>query len=312
MLVERFIVDEAGFEFDNEDATILEATLLRFLDLLDYAQECGAGVVAWSEIWMVQAANGRTLTELLYSTTEIERDVRLLVGGRLDKLRCWDDDGSLSPPAEVRYGGRSLAIAPSIALAVVSHYEGHGIGCLTTEQSGRKGPIPVTVEGRAARSVHFLVDPTDGRSFWRSIINLEDVDAQSLASMSHLAFPRLRFGEHTWRQIGRFEGNYRDIRALLVRDLSGLNDHGLEVWHECVEPARISAEMASRAAVDCSRESAQTHRNSAAMAERTVTFENRNVTCEWHTKLEPGRNRIHFAVLDAYVLVRIFAKHLTT
>ena len=312
MLAERFIVDDAGFEFHNEDASILQDTLLRFLDLLDYAQGTGAGIVTWSEMWMVQSASGRTLSELLYSTTDIERDVRLLVGGRLDKLVRWDDDISMSPPAEVQYEGSALPLAPGIAVAVVAHNQGHGMGCLTTDHAERRGPIRVTIEGYAATTVHFLVDSSDAPFYWRSIVDLEDLNEQGLAAISPFAFPQLRFCAGIWRQVGRFEGNYRDIRSLLIRDLSGLNDHALDVWRECVEPARISAEMAGRAGVNCSRESPQTHRNAAAMAERRVVFEEQNVTCEWHTKLEPIRNRIHFAVLDDYLIIGIFANHLST
>jgi hypothetical protein len=312
MLDERFIVDDAGFEFRDEHAAALEATLLRFLHLLEYAQSTSGGVARWSEIWSIQASSGRTLSELLYSTSEVDRDVRLLTGGRLDKLRCWDEDDALNPPIEVSCGNQMLTLSPGVALCASAHGQNRGVGALTTEQAGRRGPVEVVFDESMPAPVCFLVDDSDGPTFWRSTIDLENLDADGVAAIAPLAFPMLRFAPDTWRQVGRFEGAFRDLRGKLVRDLAGLDDHGLEVWRLFAEPARISAEMASRAAVDCSPDSPQTHRNAAATAERDIEFEGRTVRCEWHTKLEPHRNRVHFAVLDKYVLVGVFAAHLTT
>jgi len=115
-----------------------------------------------------------------------------------------------------------------------------------------------------------------------------------------------------WGQIGKMKGNFRELRPQLMRDLSGLSDHASEVWSTCVEPTVIASEMASRAGVDCSRDSPQTHKNKAAMTERRVNFGEAQVVCEWHTKLERHQNRIHFAVKEGVVYVGVFAEHLTT
>jgi hypothetical protein len=313
MLSERFVVDDAGFELYNEQAVPVELTLLRFLDLLDYAQGTNRGVVRWSQIWYVETASGRTLSDLLYGNSNIDRDVRLLFGGRLDKVRCWDDDGSLNPPSSIRCDGRDLSLAPGIGLCLLAEKQRYGVACLTTDQANRRGAREVTAMTDALKgTVNFLVDPRDGPAFWRSTVELEDLDVTGLASLSPLAFPKLRFAPTTWSQVSTFDGAFRDLRGQFQRDLSGLNDHASDVWANHVEPSRIVAEMGSRAGVDCSRDSPNTHRNAAAMAERRVDFEGRAITCEWHTKLEPHRNRIHFAVIDGEVFVGIFAAHLTT
>lgn len=65
--------------------------------------------------------------------------------------------------------------------------------------------------------------------------------------------------------------------------------------------------------VECSLDNPNTHRKTGAMSEREVTFEERAVRCEGHTKLEPHhRSRVHFEVSGAEVLVGIFADHLST
>lgn len=311
MLDMRFVVDESGFEFSDETPGRLEATLLRFLDLLDYAKSTGAEIGKWSQIWSIEGRSGRRLADLLYASAEVDRDIRLLTGGRLDKLGCWDEL-DLNPPLDVLVAGHSVGLAPGIALCAIAHSRGRGVALLTTDQSGRRGSLEVSVSSFAPAMVHFLLEPIDGPKFWRSTVEVEDMDAEGLAAICPLAFPRLRFGDGTWRRVDRFDGSFRDLRNKLLGDLAGLDDYALDVWRQFAEPARIAAEMASRGAVNCSRDSPQTHRNAAAMAERDVTFEGRTVRCEWHTKLEAHRNRIHFAVLDDCILIGIFAAHLTT
>jgi hypothetical protein len=307
---ERFVIDDAGFEFHDEQATSLESTLKLFLDLLDYAQDTKRGVVRWSEIWYVVAASGQALVDLLFTPSEIDRDVRLLCGSRLHKIQCWDD--SLNPPSSVRCDGTDLPLAPGIGLCLLAAHQRHGVACLTTNQARRRGALDVASPNTSTGTVTFLVEPADGPAFWRSTVELEDLDAGQFASVSHLAYPRLRFAPDIWVQVRRFEGAFRDLRHQLARDLSGLNDHVLDVWRDHVEPNRIAAEMGSRAGVDCSRDSPKTHRNAEAMAERRVEFDGKPVICEWHTKLERNRNRIHFAVLGGEIFVGVFAAHLRT
>ncbi len=49
---------------------------------------------------------------------------------------------------------------------------------------------------------------------------------------------------------------------------------------------------------------------------RDVEFNGQVYHCEWHSKIEPHRNRIHFCVIDgiaeARVLIGIFHEHLAT
>ena len=59
-----------------------------------------------------------------------------------------------------------------------------------------------------------------------------------------------------------------------------------------------------------------TRQSERLMALRDVTFGNRHYRCEWHSKLEPHRNRIHFHpgddATDGCVLIGIFTEHLRT
>ena len=52
------------------------------------------------------------------------------------------------------------------------------------------------------------------------------------------------------------------------------------------------------------------------MAYRDVEFRGKTYRCEWHSKLEEHRNRIHFDVGDSTtggrILIGIFHRHLPT
>jgi hypothetical protein len=305
-----FVVDESGFEFQDEGPEALERTLMEFLSLLDYANKTEKGVLRWSEIFFVKSHGGRMLHELLFQLNILDRDVRLLFGHQLDKVPCWDDDHSLQPSFNFAVGQSELSLAPAVGLCVAAQDRNHGMACLTTDQAQRRGSLEVVSQAEQSSRVHFLVEAQDAPAFWRSVVVLEDLDALGLQAISRLAFPRLEFSEMTWPRIDRFEGKFRDVRQQLIRDLSGLNDYAIEIWHEFVDPARIKAEMSARSHVNISRESPNTHQNAKAMAERTVNFRGTDCVCEWHTKLEGHRNRIHFDVRDRYVLVGIFDRHL--
>jgi hypothetical protein len=64
-----------------------------------------------------------------------------------------------------------------------------------------------------------------------------------------------------------------------------------------------------------SRESVKTHSNNSAMRLRDVEFNGDKITCEWHTKLRPEIDRIHFAFGGSCgdkILIGIFVDHLPT
>lgn len=312
ILKDRFVLDEDGWAFRNEDPDALDATVKVFLDLLDYIVESGHGVARWSELWSIEAASGRTLADLLFSSELLDRDLRNLLGGKLDKIRCWDESGlGFSPALEVFCDGTIIQMAPGISIAHSAVVEGRAIACLTTNQTGRCGSVKVTESKSSEKDVYFLVEPYDARLFWRSLMELEEVDESRFESLAALAYPRIRFSDRVWSQLGRFEGSFRDIRPKLQGNLAGLSDYAPSVWRDHSEPHSIAAQMSATCGVNCSRESPKTHANVSAMATRLVEFADSVLECEWHAKLEPHRNRIHFTVLGGVVYVGIFHKHLS-
>ena len=59
-----------------------------------------------------------------------------------------------------------------------------------------------------------------------------------------------------------------------------------------------------------------TRNSESLMRLRDVEFRGQTHRCEWHSKIEPHRNRIHFCVIDnmaeTRILIGIFTEHLPT
>jgi hypothetical protein len=78
------------------------------------------------------------------------------------------------------------------------------------------------------------------------------------------------------------------------------------------KPWEVVQELGSHGC-EISRESEKTRRSKALMRHRDVEYCGRILRCEWHSKLRPDKNRIHFAKLDDQaVFIGIFVKHLPT
>jgi hypothetical protein len=306
----RFVVDEASFEFDPSDPAKIETSLKLFLDLLDYARASSQLVLRWSQIFFIESVEGKPLHEILGTEGPLNRDLRILASGRIEKLPCWDDL-NLIPPCEIQVEGVNLDIAPSIGLCLLMQQEPHYLGCLTTESAGRRGELNVIdTVGRLEGKVHFLHAPNDAPEFWRSIIEPENLDESKLEGLQALAFPVLRFGDRSWNRIKDFEGNFRELRPQLVRDLIGLNDLGIQLWQECATPDEFTRRMSATAHVECSPESPQTRHDAVAMRQREIQFDGETIICDWHTKLEGHRNRVYFSIQSDGIIVGIFHKHL--
>lgn len=306
---DRFFLDEDGFAFTDERPLPLQQTLETFLDLLDEIERTGE-VLAWEGIWDIQAGSGRTLAALLFEPGDIDRDVRRRLGVRFDRLRKYD--GALHPSLTATCNGQITGISPSISLCARTRRQGRAAGCVTTDQSGRRGDVAVTDGPAAPISAPFLAEADQVREFWRFVLEVEwplTVQAHEAAGW---AYPQLEFAPGVWGQVRRFAGPAETARKLLLLNLAGLDDHAPAVWQEQVQPHLIAARMRALAGVDCSLDSPSTHGNAAAMREREVDFGGRTLLCEWHAKLERHQNRVHFKVQDGRVHVGLFTDHLST
>jgi len=145
----------------------------------------------------------------------------------------------------------------------------------------------------------------------------ESVSRQSPASFDVLKsyasnmFPQLVFSDSAWSHLGSLEGAvYENLRALL-HHLAVLNDYVVEIWSKFDSTVDRQAALGSRG-ITASPESPNTRRNTDAMSERDFQFGSTVQRCEWHTKIRPDANRVHFAVVEGKAYVGGIVGHLTT
>jgi hypothetical protein len=118
--------------------------------------------------------------------------------------------------------------------------------------------------------------------------------------------------------MGKFNENYPAIRGKLLDALSYLNDRFHEALRECANrPDKIEQDFTTHThgLGGISRETAKTMQIYGR--QREVSMQGKSVSCEWHVKLRPHIDRIHFAYEEKYknvaggrIIVGVFASHL--
>jgi hypothetical protein len=312
----RVVVDEASFDFRGLSATLIEGHLDGFNEAISDLRS--DGITPWKPPMLEGVACSDEFELFEYLMAEpgglIDRDTRTRFFGLVDKCPEWDI--GLSINADVMLGGGDPDMAMSIAFAVSNVLGGHGIACLVFGGCARRGFLPVRAEA-GQTDIFFFAEQADLKYFWRSLYGLEKVEESGFMTLVSRAFPDLDFyPDLTFR---RFDGAYQSLMPEVVKHLSVLNDHFLNTYRSCNGlPHSVEAALGAFGCPGVSPESPNTRRNERVMKQRDVSYLGRTVRCEWHTKIEPHRNRIHFAAGDAYdasgkrILIGIFVDHLDT
>ena len=203
-----------------------------------------------------------------------------------------------------------------------------GAACLTLGlRSDRAGVLRVLAAG-ATHEVHFVCAEAQLPAFYRSLFEVENQEPDVYMATALDAFPDIGFVPGLAANFGQFDTAYREVRPIVTAHLAALNDHfrNLFTRHKG-QPFETMRELATTSGVDASPESPKTRRNKKAMKERDVAVDGvqvgrralrvgKTVRCEWHTKIKPTADRIHFhpgeaEVAEGRLIVGLFADHLT-
>lgn len=303
----RFLVDEASFSSSVSAAEEIEDAFDRLSDHVLLCRERGELVGIISDYDLVEAALGMPLHELLTSST-LSHDCRLRAYGLLDKCRRFDSEVSFAVDPSVEVDGFAVE---SFALATIAaaYRNGRAIGALALFPVG--GPGEVDLVDSEGQCQAFIIGSDFNRcEFYRSIFAVENVQESDFFIWTSIAFPQLRFADGlTFR---RFSGAYQDLRDSVVTHLAALNDRFMAAF---VRHHGMSDDVAADVGVDLSIEG-NARKSEHLMVLRDVTYRGKRYRCEWHSKLEPHRNRIHFCPGDdeihGCVLIGIFVDHLLT
>lgn len=330
----RFFIDETSFRLDGAPSTdALTRRIEAFIALLDACREKGGPVIRSKDLFEIELCPGILLSDLLFHPPpDLTLDRIVLRALQTTLFRCveWDPPLHLEHPGEVDIAGvRCEASSVNIVHALVERR--HGAACLCLDFRPDRSGAQSVCAGRVLLDIHFLTDRAMLPVFYRSLFDLEDMDADAYMDNAGHAFPDIAFSPGLNVQFPRFRTRYHDVRPEVTRHLAALNDHFQSIFKQAdYAPDRTQDLLNSIYHVDASKESPLTRRNKKAMRERDVLVDHvlvagrkvpvalaRPVRCEWHTKIKPTTDRIHFhpgdkEVAEGRLFVGIFHAHLKT
>lgn len=316
----RIALDEPSFDFRRFSAEELQGQLDVLTETMQELRLAGLKLWVHPEMWTeVHCLNGIDLLTFLFNpeASSVNRDTLRLLGRLLDKCPSWREDapGIISSVTIAPAGDGSDAdqefLDLGFSLGVVLHC-GRRMACLTFGAT-RRGPRTMSSEGVTAQT-YFFSTSTELCNFWRWLYSEEAIAEADFFALADRAFPALEF--HPDLKFGAFTGNYLHLRDTIVKVLGVLNDHfAAAMTQHAGLPHQVQAALGAYG-VNLSPESPKTRSSPKLMAQRTVDLHGHPYVCEWHAKLNPDRNRIHFSLphsqLAGKILIGIFTKHLDT
>ncbi len=251
-------------------------------------------VVKKSDVWIADVTDELKVCDIAFTPGLLDEDVRQLFYRVIDSLPAWDGEGELRT-------SRDFATSKIL--------EGEAWGCVVPPSQCSKVAV-------GDRNLHLIGTISQAIEFYRAAIELGDFAEECFIQNCQRAFPNLYMRAGIENEIARFSMHYKDgMRLKLTRALSDLNDILPDLLLRLRDLREIARQFDARSEFSISPESPLTRRNAAAMRQRDVVFDRKLVRCEWHLKIEPQRDRIHFSfaeqdVAPGRILVGIFTEHL--
>ena len=306
----RFVVDEGALSLNDVPHTDREDCLTALIDQLDALRISGERIQVMENWGGVECLNGNDVAESLVQCLVLDRDQSFRLLSLLDRCKAWRQPTTAIVNSEVIVDGspregqgicwaydRSI-LQHRTAVITTSHRFATGVHCVDRPSQ----PLPV--------GIYFSVSSEDPPGFFRLLYEWENVSASDFFERAQLAFPRLVFAAGI--SFRNFQGAYRTLRPKVVDHLGRINDRFPELY---AAENGMSKEISSRLGIEVSIEGG-TRSSERLMRQRDVEFRGHVYRCEWHSKIEPHRNRIHFHVIggtgEPRVLIGIFHEHLAT
>lgn len=306
----RFVVDEGALSLNDVPHTDREDCLTALIDQLDALRVSGEPTQIMEDWGGVECLNGNDVAESLVQCLVLDRDQSFRLLSLLDRCEAWRRrtaaivnselivDGSTCESQGIWWAYNRSILQYRTAVITTSLRFATGVHCVDRPSQ----PLPV--------DIYFSASSEDHPGFFRLLYEWEDVSESEFFERARLAFPRLVFASDI--SFRKFQGAYRTLRARVVYHLGRINDRFPEVYAaENGMPHQISSRLGIEVSIE-----GHTRRSERLMRQRDVEFGGQVYRCEWHSKIEPHRNRIHFHVIDGTgeprVLIGIFHEHLAT
>ncbi len=302
----RHIIDETALGFTGAgSASEVNENLKSFLALLEELRSAERPVEIVSGWGNIVTTLGLDVASLLTSDI-IERDERIRLLGFLGKASPWDDVADVAVDDDVAIDGEPYkSFGISFAVSILASQRAACV--LTLDHTGHRDWREVQVGSDAPQTVYFLVDVADCHVPHRAVFGIEDVPEDRFFDVASQAFPNLRFASGL--RFNRFVGGY-SVRDDVVRHLGVLNDDFMGAYRD--ENGNSEA-VSARIGIDVSIEGS-TRQSEKNMSKRDIVFDEKTLRCEWHSKLRPEINRIHFfpGYQGESVVIGLFVDHLRT
>ncbi len=251
---------------------------------------------------------GEDVATTLCTSTLADRDTRNLLLGLLGKCTYWDEDASVAVADYIAVNGQDYPwLGAAFAATLVR--EGQAVPLVTTSLAEFTGAVLAEFQGQEL-DLYFVACAEHLQQAARWRFSVENIQEGGFFEACKDAFPRLLLASGL--SFSGFDGTYATLRDEVLRHLAALNDRFLEAY---VAERGNSSAVSSRIGISVSIEG-NTRNSERLMRQRDVTYDGRIHRCEWHSKIEPHRNRIHFCVgdesIDGRILIGIFTDHLDT
>lgn len=268
----------------------------------------------------VECLDGCSLLDFVYpQDAAVSKDTLRLLALELDKCVSWsEEEPAAVEPVTIRPVGEQnhdpaeevrLENPLSVGIALAAAKQAM-MACLVFPSAHRRGWYASI--GDEAQQVYFFSGEGQLSDFWRRLFAAERIPEADFFTIAPYAFPSLAF--HPELSFRKFDGQYRDLRDRVVRALGIINDHfSAALARHAGMTHRVNGELGSHG-LEVTLESSSTRGSAQLMGHRMVSWDGHEFCCEWHAKLEPHRNRIHFSqpLPDGRILVGIFTSHLPT
>ncbi|MBF0613452.1 MAG: hypothetical protein HQL55_20260 [Magnetococcales bacterium] len=287
------VVDEEGFACNPNDWTGLENTLKILSDLLEHVRIQRIMRRKSSLLWEAELWPETCLYNILFDNNcTVDKDILSALGQQLDRVQDWNTEGQAITSRQ--WAKARLNEKQATGCVVLSHHE--------DRQS----------------DLHLVGTECGLLGFYRDAPRLGDMDAVALIQNGRLAYPNLHFKADIDKEVRKFSKSYNIIRSSLMQALADLDSFLPDLLRTYTrEPEDLIRNFQAKSTFEISPESPSTHANKTAMNNREITHNGKNMSCQWHLKLERHRDRIHFcwetnARGENNIIIGIFTEHLPT
>jgi hypothetical protein len=325
-----FVIDGSEWQFDGwteHDIILVLELLLARVDAARVRQEI---------VWIGQDLQSKVVRNDQDFWTMLSQPEFHAFGEVTQELAAWlgrasfyEDDAEWPvglDQTDIQIDNEPPVDNPDVAWAHHWMRSSKAVACLGLRRSG----VHSTKSNLGQAEVHWVCTEAGHRQFWRSAIDIEHDNENTLIRLAPHAYPDLYFSRDVWRGLSRFAGGYQAVRVNLREYLAVLDDDG--AWAFTAAPpvlSRLEPEAVDQTirpsnqvierrfiglGLTMAPENPNVYAERACREAREILVAGRTLYCEWHGKLEPHQNRIHVhppvAESNGKVVIGVFRDHL--